>query len=319
MEQPAKTATIVNLANVRNAAGKPHENPIQGAIQPQYTADTPADVISIQPDTITIQASPALDEAFKIINQRLYAASEKRNHAIVYGSEEAAKILTGAMQLSTHINPGEPVKVWAVIKACETGELTKRLLYHKSKPLLEEAGIWIKKPPRDYVWVNWKTSPQRRNAVGMSESNVGIAPQQRRNVGIIDRLTLLRASRDPYCSIEVDLEGNPQITRHRKPFSGELTEKEKAALREAAEQAAYAKLLGNKGTISQRSAALIEQKQLEAIERKAALDAQIDTLKMWGKVAAVVGLAAFVISTVGTGTTTQQQNELPQGIYGSSN
>ena len=323
MIEQATTATIVNLAAVRCAAGKSTtapenlpENTIQSPIQPEYSQDTACEVISIQPDTSTLQPSPSLDAAFKTINQRLYAASERMGNTSKFGAEEAAKILAGAMKLSSHINPGETVKVWAVIKGCETPELTNRFLYHKSKPLLEEAGIWIKKHPRGFEWVNWKKHEKCRNDVGMSECNVGIAPQQRRNVGIIDRVTLYRASRDPYSTIVTDLDGNPVIQRHRKPFTGELTEAEKAALRESAEQAAFAKLIGTKGKVSTRAAALFEQKQLEAIERKAAMDAQMDTLFLWSKVAALLGIAAFVISTIGTGATTNQQTELPQGIYG---
>lgn len=323
METYPDTAKIISLAAAREATRKNRQNPHDGSHDaPNDGAMTAChhtdDGLMTGNDAPVTAPMTAYDGACKRLQSQAMIQWLREQ----YTPEEAAAVMTGALLLARDIKPGEECNATEMIKAAVTEEFSYRMLTDKCKPMLVHAGIWRKNNANKFQWVNWKKPPERANAANESANVLQMEQGQRANATprmaitpqrIIDKLTIARASRDPYSHIEYGLNGNPIITRHRRPFSGELTEPEKAAIRTAQEQAAYAKLLGTSGQASPKAVELAEQLQLQRLRRKHEQEAQWDTLKLWGKVLAAIGAAAFIATTIGTGAQ-PADNQLPQGI-----
>ncbi len=236
--------------------------------------------------------------------------------------------IQGAKLIAAHIEPGQEVGITDTLNqiAHISGGHSYRQLTDKCKPLLIDAGILVKINATKMRWANLK----ELQAIVDTCNEPALEPQQpalelQRTPGHLQRIlsrlhpqnalnawTMYRAKHSAWMDVNPD----GSIQKHRKPFSGELTPAEKKAKREQAERAAYAKLLVSNQPVSKAAAELAEQKQLEAIERRAQQQAQMDTFWMWVKILGFAALVWFAIFSMGKGTVTSDQY-LPQGIQGS--
>lgn len=242
-------------------------------------------------------------------------------------SDDDQAIQSGVLRLIDHLQPGQEVSTTSLIKqiADEESHISLRMLNDKCKPLLFERGIFQKIPGNKTRWINSaELESLTATCNGAVTECLAPATDVQGSQKVLQRIastlhpqkalnawTLYRAKHSVW--MEVNPDGS--IQKHRKPFSGELTPAEKKAKREQAERAAYAKLLGSNQPVSKAAAELAEQKQLEAIARKAEQQAQMDTFWMWVKIIGFIALVWFAVSSMGTGTATNDQI-LPEGIHG---
>lgn len=243
-------------------------------------------------------------------------------------SDDDKTIQSGVLRLIDHLQSGQEISTTSLIKqiADEESHISLRMLNDKCKPLLFGVGIFQKIPGNKTRWINSEELKSlTATCNGAVTESLTPATELQRTPKHLQRIasalhpqkalnawTLYRARHSAW--MEVNPDGS--IQKHRKPFSGELTPAEKKAKREQAERTAYAKLLGSNQPVSKAAAELAERKQLEAIARKAEQQAQMDTFWMWAKILGVAALVWFAISSMGTGTATNDQI-LPSGVHGS--
>lgn len=245
--------------------------------------------------------------------------------AAIHGDSEATGIIKGALALAQHHQSGAEVSITAVIKqtTADHAAFSYRFLTDKCKPLLIESGVLVQINAKKYQWSELNTCngiALTCNGAAMDSKSTAIdwdkwtawleyaSPQT-----WVDAAVLYQAKRDPFCEIKPD----GTIQRKRKPFTGELTTEEKRILREQAQQQAIAKRIGNGNQLCPAAAELVDKKQLETIERRAHLEAMLDNLKLWAKVALFFIAIIFVANSIGTGET--PETDLPSGIHGAQN
>ncbi len=271
----------------------------------------------------------ALYGSFTVVERELYGRFTAEQQAAFNliaeqaGSlaDDAGSTHSGVLRLIAHMEPGQEVTTTTLIKQIADTEshISLRMLNDKCKPLLFEHGIFQKIPGNKTRWANLKEldSVTATCNGAVTDTQTPVTELQR----ILSRLhpqnalnawTMYRVKH----SVWMDVNPDGSIQKHRKPFSGELTPAEKKAKREAEERAAYAKLLSNNQPVSKAAAELAEQKQLEAIERRAQQQAQWDTFLLWVKIVGFIALVWFAIFSMGKGTDANDQH-LPQGIQGS--
>lgn len=273
----------------------------------------------------------SLTAAFYMVRDIL---NQPKSHlaASEYASE-ATDVLTGALCLCRSIHPDNNASLTSLVTdtAKQYPQFTYRMLMDKSKALLISLGILVKVNNVKYRWANIDELSALLKG-GESESNdegaVVISPVVRvmtkakqfavnhKPQQIIDGFHRYQAKRNPW--VEVLSDGS--IQKHRKAFTGEYTADEKKAIREAHERQQYTNLLSKSAALTPDAQALAEKKQLEMIERKATMAAQMDTLAMWAKILAVLAIAAFVLNTLSNDghpiAQSQDDDFLPSGIYG---
>lgn len=229
--------------------------------------------------------------------------------------EADALALEGAQALAQYCDFGTDCPITSLVqKVARTNDkFSVRLLNDKSKPLLIESGLLIKVNGNKHQWL---TEPKPEKPAPIETKEEPPKPKKTSTKKItahlqkaLDTAILWKAKRDPYAEIMPD----GSVKKIRKPFSGELTTAEKKAKREAAEKAAFQKIMGQGIALSDEAIELAKQKQIEMIERKAAQQAAMDTLWMWAKVLGFIALVVFAISSTGTGTPVDTY--LPQGIH----
>ena len=291
-----------------------HNSGVDGQDSAYSTGDSPAD-----------SNAAKLQRAIRAAELRVtqFAARAEQQDGKMVDAGESLQTLAGAILLIQHLAPGEPIKVWELIKKCKNNKVSQNTLYYKSKLLLENAGIWKKIGSKEYRWVDWKPTKNAETHSQFAEKTANDLQIAANGLQIdcestanrlqmwLDNWRLKRAARDPYCTVTKDENGKPVIKKMRKPFTGELTETEKKAIRDRDEQAKYAKLLVGKAVVSPEAVELAKRLQAEAMQRKADQAAQLDTIILWVKIIALIGGLVFLASTVGTGS---PANELPQGI-----
>lgn len=269
------------------------------------------------------------DAALTLSQQLIQATLNTSENLTILRTEhtpaETQLILNGAAELAQHIEYSKEVSVTTLINevAKNNEQYSYRLLMDKCKPLLFEAGILIKLNAKKCAWVNLETAQnivktcnrpaiaakapaneKQKPAIAAKESVIATQYLQK----LLDTWVIYRAKRNPYAQVQAD----GSIKKVRKCFTGELTEDEKKAIREAKERQAFEKLLGKGALLSEEAKTLAQQKQLEAIERKAAQQAMMDSFWIWAKILGFVALVIFAINSTGTGTPID--TGLPQGI-----
>jgi len=263
------------------------------------------------------------------------------DHATHEQGDEGITILTGALHIARYIVPGETASVTALINHTteKYPQFSYRLLTDKCKPALIHYGVLLKIHSKKYRWATMdelqlqlkepaadsntpKTTPPLEQLAALHhalKSKGQVFYQHCHPQKLIDAHQRRKAARDIWRDVLPD----GSIQKHRKPFTGEYTAEEKKASRDAYKRAAYGKLVSQHQALTPAAKELAEQKQLEAIERQATQAAQMDTLKMWGKVIAVIGAVLFIISTLGNKPQpitpiNPEMAFMPSGIHGGS-
>lgn len=198
-----------------------------------------------------------------------------------------------------HFKTGEQADL-SQLYAIES-KLPSSFIRQKIKPILEKTGFLVKINEKSYRWANKqellklikisnKPETSRFQKTLLVTSN-GIN-------GLVTALEKRRLARNPYIKLNED----GTATRLRKPFTGALTESEKAAIREADERKAFEKCIGRQSGISQEAAREIQQLKDQAAIEQARKQAEwvnsLQILKYAGLVVGAIGLAAFILTNM---------------------
>ena len=229
----------------------------------------------------------------------------------------------GIQAMLSPIQAGQPAKLSAILKdiSSQDNELSHRFLMMKVQPLLISHGLFIKNADNSYRWPTHKelcaslpVTPSNRIAKVKAKGQKAVTSLSSYVKTKAHDRKLAQAAKDPYQRITE----SGEIIQLRRAYKGELTNEEKAKIRDqhkAIEEAkiakkteiARSKTAASKERTEQRSAAsqyqqINNQADLLIAEKQANRRVQQENLKSWIPVGIAASVAALVIISMNAGS-----------------
>lgn len=220
----------------------------------------------------------------------------------------------GIQAVLSPIQAGQPAKLSAILKqvSTEQAELSHRFLMLKVQPFLIAQGLLVKNADNTYRWpthaelsISLPVTPNDRLGRAKAKSQQAANRATAAIKASLHQRKLKKAARDPYQRITE----TGEIIQLRRPYKGELTNEEKAKIRDQHKAIAEAKIAkktelarrktaASKERTEQRSAAtqyqaINNQAELEIAEKQANRRVQQESLKSWFPLGVAAGVAAL--------------------------